>query len=146
MTFSQDLAAICRFLRQQHVLTLCASSGEDVWCANCFYVFDESGMSLYVMTQADTRHGALMVQNPRVVGTIAHQTRTVALIKGIQYRARAECLEGEAMEQAYALYCHHFPVARAVKAPLWALRLDEIKMTDNKLGFGKKRLWLREGS
>lgn len=144
MKSSQELAAICRFLGQQHVLTLCASADGDMWCANCFYVFDESSMSLCLMTETSTRHGAMMASNSRVVGTIAHQTRTVALIKGIQYQARAVLLQGDAQEQACVLYCRHFPVARAIKAPLWALELDEVKMTDNKLGFGKKLFWCRE--
>ena len=29
------------------------------------------------------------------------------------------------------------------RAPLWEIRLDEIKMTDNTLGFGNKNHWLR---
>jgi len=31
-----------------------------------------------------------------------------------------------------------------MKAPVWALTLTEIKMTDNALGFGKKLMWSRE--
>ena len=36
-----------------------------------------------------------------------------------------------------------FPVAAALKAPVWEIRLDELKFTDNTLGFGKKLHWLR---
>ncbi len=36
-----------------------------------------------------------------------------------------------------------FPVARMLSAPVWEIRLDEIKFTDNTLGFGKKMIWLR---
>jgi len=31
-----------------------------------------------------------------------------------------------------------------MKAPVWGLKLNHIKMTDNALGFGKKLLWDRE--
>jgi uncharacterized protein YhbP (UPF0306 family) len=31
-----------------------------------------------------------------------------------------------------------------VSAPLWEIVLDEVKMTDNALGFGKKIAWQRE--
>ncbi|EFG2129663.1 hypothetical protein BRV05_000298 [Escherichia coli] len=34
-------------------------------------------------------------------------------------------------------------VARMLSAPVWEIRLDEIKFTDNTLGFGKKMIWLR---
>ena len=35
-------------------------------------------------------------------------------------------------------------VARMLSAPVWEIRLDEIKFTDNTLGFGKKMIWLRD--
>jgi hypothetical protein len=34
-------------------------------------------------------------------------------------------------------------VAAALKAPVWEIRLDELKFTDNTLGFGTKLHWLR---
>lgn len=136
-----DLAFITRFLRRQHVLTLCAGSGMDMWCANCFYVFDEAQMALYLMTEKHTRHGELMQINPQVVGTIATAPRTVALIKGIQYRGEIAPLQGEAEDTARQRYCRRFPVAKVACAPLWQLTLLEIKMTNNTLGFGKKLHW-----
>lgn len=136
-----DLSIITRFLRRQHVLTLCAGSGMDMWCANCFYVFDEAPMALYLMTEKHTRHGELMQINPQVVGTIATAPRTVALIKGIQYRGEITPLQGEAEQAARQRYCCRFPVAKIASAPLWQLTLLEIKMTNNTLGFGKKLHW-----
>lgn len=136
-----DLISITRFLRQQHVLTLCAGSGMDMWCANCFYVFDEAKMALYLMTEKHTRHGKLMQTNPQIVGTIATQPRTVALIKGIQYRGEITELTGDAEYLARQRYCRRFPVAKVASAPIWQLSLLEIKMTNNTLGFGKKLYW-----
>lgn len=83
MNNPDDVLLINRFLRQQHVLTLCAGSGMDMWCASCFYVFDENQMSLFLMTEKHTRHSELMLINPQVAGTVATQSRTIALIKGI---------------------------------------------------------------
>ena len=42
-------------------------------------------------------------------------------------------------------YLKRFPFAIAVKLDLWMLPIDYIKMTDNRLGFGKKLEWVREG-
>jgi uncharacterized protein len=136
-----DLLLINRFLRQQHVLTLCTGRDMDMWCASCFYVFDEDQMALFLMTEKHTRHGELMQINPQVVGTIATQSRTVALIKGIQYRGEIAALTGEAEHTAHQRYCRRFPVANAFSAPLWQLNLLEIKMTNNISAFGKKLHW-----
>lgn len=144
MNDPEDLKIISRYLNKNHVLALCAHSQGDIWSANCFYVADVERMCLYFMTELKTRHGALMQQNPQIVGTIATQPKTVVLIKGIQYRGSAIILEGDEDASARALYCKHFPVAIKMKAPVWRLQLDEIKMTDNTLGFGKKLLWQRE--
>jgi uncharacterized protein YhbP (UPF0306 family) len=136
-----DLSMIIRFLRQQHVLTLCAGSGIDMWCANCFYAFDDKQMALYLMTEKHTRHAELMQINPQIVGTIANQPRMVALIKGIQYRGEIVLLSGDAEQAARQRYCRRFPIAKVSAAPIWQLNLLEIKMTNNTLGFGKKHHW-----
>lgn len=141
-----DLLIINRFLRQQHVLTLCTGSGMDMWCANCFYVFDEDQMALFLMTETHSRHGGLMLINSQVVGTIATQSRTVALIKGIQYRGEITVLNGGAEQTARQHYCRRFPVAKVATSPLWKLNLLEIKMTNNALGFGKKLHWQRSST
>lgn len=143
MNQTEDRLHIIRFLSKQHVLTLCAGNGLEMWCANCFYVFDAERMALWLMTEPHTRHGGLMQQNSRVVGTIAPQPKTVALIKGVQYAGEITLLAGEEDQLARARYCKRFPVAKVMKAPVWQIALQEVKMTDNTLGFGKKLYWLR---
>lgn len=66
------------------------------------------------------------------------------LIRGVQYSGRIRRLGGEEHEQAREAYVKRFPVAMKVSAPLWEIQLEELKMTDNTLGFGKKRHWRRE--
>lgn len=144
MSPSESLAAIQRYLKKQHVLSLCCGTADDLWCASCFYVFAPQQMALWIMTEGDTRHGELMQQQSRVAGTVSAQIKTVLLIKGVQYRGEIRRLTGEDEAQARAAYCQRFPVARTVSAPLWEIRLDEVKMVDNALGFGKKLLWTRE--
>lgn len=138
-----DHSHLIRYLKKQHALSLCATSGDDLWCANCFYVFDEARMAFWLMTELDTRHGALMLANPQVAGTVNGQPKTVLLIKGVQYRGRIQPLSEENEAQARHAYQKRFPIARKVKAPLWEIMLDEVKMTDNALGFGKKIVWQR---
>lgn len=141
-----DLQVISQFLLKQHVLTLCASHAGDMWCANCFYVFEPQQMALFLMTEGHTRHGELMQKNPQVVGTIATQPRSVALIKGVQYRGEISLLSDDDDKLARQRYCRRFPIAKVASAPIWRLSLQDIKMTNNTLGFGKKLYWVRDSA
>ncbi|WP_409309144.1 YhbP family protein [Pectobacterium sp. B1J-3] len=140
------LDAISRYLKKLHVLTVCVADNSDLWCASCFYTYDEQQVAFYLMTESHTRHGELMLRQSQVAGTVSGQPKSVVLIKGVQFRAQAELLQGEEEQRARACYHARFPVARAVNAPVWRLRLTELKMTDNTLGFGTKRHWQRTES
>ncbi|OTA20883.1 hypothetical protein Xbed_01142 [Xenorhabdus beddingii] len=143
MSLNKERLIICQYLAKQHVFTLCTASAQDLWCASCFYVFDADSMAFWFMTEPDTRHGQMMQQHPVVAGTVAEQTHNIAQIKGIQFRGEVIPLTGEAETVARAHYCRHFPIASTAKSPIWQLNLNEIKMVDNSLGFGKKLHWQR---
>ncbi|KNC14062.1 hypothetical protein AC790_07610 [Pantoea sp. RIT-PI-b] len=138
-----DHPHLIRYLKKQHVLSLCTTDGNDIWCANCFYVFDEASMAFWLMTEPNTRHGALMQRNPRIAGSVNGQPKSVLVIKGVQYRGVIQRLDGERETVARKAYQKRFPVAKKVTAPLWEIILDEVKMTDNALGFGKKIVWTK---
>lgn len=142
MSELDPLSAIGRYLKKQHVLSLC--SGNPLWCANCFYVYNAEKVAFWLMTETTTRHGAQIQQDPQVAGTINGQPKSVLLIKGVQYAGQIALLEGAEEQAARKAYIKRFPVAARVSAPLWEIRLDELKMTDNALGFGKKLSWVRE--
>ena len=76
-------------------------------------------------------------QQAKVAGTVNGQPKTVALIRGVQFKGEIRRLEGEESDARRKHYTRRFPVAAA--APVWEIRLDEIKFTDNTLGFGKTR-------
>lgn len=137
------LGVISRYLKKLHVLTLCVGSGDDLWCANCFYTFDERQVAFYLMTEANTRHGEMMLRYPRVAGTVNGQPKSVLLIKGVQFLGEIALLEGQEGADARSRYNTRFPISRGSNAPVWKLSLNEMKMTDNALGFGKKHLWQR---
>ncbi len=131
------------YLKKHHVLTLCAGNSDNMWAANCFYVFDEQQVAFWLMTEESTRHGQLMLQNTRVVGTVTTPPKSVMLIKGIQYAGEIFRPTEEREKLALACYQKQFPIAKAMKAPVWEIRLDELKMTNNTLGFAKKIYWQR---
>lgn len=98
-------------------------------------------MSLYFLTETTTRHGQLMLKNPIVAGTICCQSKAVAKIQGIQFTGKVHSLTGKQEQQARQNYHRRFPVAMAASIPIWQLSLQQIKMVNNKLGFGTKLIW-----
>jgi uncharacterized protein YhbP (UPF0306 family) len=118
----------------------------------------------------ETRHGREMLANPRVSGGIVLETKVVGKIRGVQVSGVAQRIGEEEngrrgeMENscspvplfAYSpvqiqqkasafkkAYLKRFPFALAAKLDLWVLQLEYVKMTDNRLGFGKKIEWRR---
>ena len=140
----ETLTAISRWLAKQHVVSWCVAKEGELWCANAFYVYDPQRVAFYLLSEETTRHGQMTGQQAPVAGTINGQPKTVALIRGVQFKGEIRLLRGEEAEEKRALYVKRFPVARMLHAPVWELRLDELKFTDNTLGFGKKLHWLRD--
>ncbi|STC78513.1 conserved protein, UPF0306 family [Escherichia coli] len=108
-----------------------------------FYLFDAQKVAFYILTEEKTRHAQMSGPQAAVAGTVNGQPKTVALIRGVQFKGEIRRLEGEESDLARQAYNRRFPVARMLSAPVWEIRLDEIKFTDNTLGFGKKMIWLR---
>lgn len=134
---------IFTYLKKQHVLSLCCSFDDDIWCANCFYVFDEKEVAFYLMTSTESRHSKLMLNNHLVAGTVNGQPKNISLIKGIQYKGVISLLAEENKNDALSLYTKRFPIAKIKSQPLWKIEISELKFTNNVLGFGKKSDWHR---
>lgn len=139
----ETLATINRWLAKQHVVTWCVQEKGEMWCANAFYVYDPEHVAFYVLSEDKTRHAQMTGLQAKVAGTVNGQPKTVALIRGVQFAGEIRRLDGEESDAQRKRYLRRFPVARAMSAPVWEIRLDELKFTDNTLGFGKKFYWLR---
>lgn len=126
------------FLGKHHLLSL-ATSGKRLWCASMFFAYDAEETAFIVASDQDTEHMGNVLQNVYVAGTVALETKAVGKIQGIQfYGEMTLCNKGS------DIYFKVFPFARVMNPTLWKIRLNEIKMTDNTLGFGKKLIWRRD--
>lgn len=132
---------IIRFFKKHHVLTIATTDGIEPWCANCFYVYLEDENALVFTTDSDTRHGKEFVKNPLVAGSVVLETRIIGKIRGIQFQGLVSEPERELLAKARNAYIKRFPVAMLMETHLWIVTLTHIKMTDNRLGFGKKMVW-----
>lgn len=135
---------IIKFFRKHHVLTVATSVNNEPWCANCFYVYLEDENALVFTTDAETRHGREFVLNTTVAGSVVLETMIIGKIRGIQFQGTVSEPEGELLDKAKTAYLKRFPVAALMDTRLWIVKLSYIKMTDNRLGFGKKLIWNSE--
>ena len=133
------------FLKKHHVMTLSTCVDQQPWCANCFYAFSEEKMSLIFTSDFETRHIKEIIQNSRVAGSIVLETSVIGKIQGIQFSGDLFLVNGNEAKQTITVYLKRFPFATLMNTTLWELRIDYAKMTDNRLGFGKKLIWEREG-
>jgi len=135
---------IIRFFRKHHVLTVATAVADEPWCANCFYVYMEDENALVFTTGSDTRHGREFKLNPVVAGSVVLETKIVGRIRGIQFQGIVSEPDNDLLARAKRCYLKRFPVAALMDTQLWIVRLTYIKMTDNRLGFGKKLRWSKD--
>lgn len=132
---------IIDFINQHHVLTLATCVENNPWCANCFYVYLEDENCLVFTSDDATKHVQDVSANSKVAGSVVLETGIVGKIRGIQFRGIMEIPQNDLASKAKLAYLKKFPVAVLMKTSLWIVKLNYIKMTDNRLGFGKKLIW-----
>ena len=132
---------IIDFIQEHHLLNLSTSKENIPYCCNVFYVYDKGRNSFIFSSDTTTKHAQDFIENPQVAGTIALETKDVEKIQGVQLLGTITELKAEELNNATKQYLKEFPYAEKMKLHLWKMKLTFIKMTDNKLGFGKKLIW-----
>jgi len=132
---------IIDFIQEHHLLTLSTSKENIPYCCNVFYIYDEKNNSLIFSSDIKTKHAKDFTENPNVAASIALETKDVEKIQGVQLLGKITELKGEELNNATKQYLKEFPYAEKMKPQLWEMKLTFIKMTHNKLGFGKKLIW-----
>ncbi|MCX6311197.1 MAG: hypothetical protein NT084_06110 [Bacteroidetes bacterium] len=137
-------SAISSFINSQTNLTYCTCIGDVPHCANCFFAWNEELNALIFKSDNTTRHIQEALKNNHVAGTILPDKLEKGKIKGIQFSGTFLIPTAENLNIAKESYYNKYPFARVIPGEIWAILLEEIKMTDNTLGFGKKLLWERK--
>ena len=132
---------IIHFLNEHHLLTLATSQNNKPYCCNLFYVYDRVSNQLIFSTETKTKHAQDFITTTNVAGSIAFETKEVSKIQGVQLLGTILELKAERLKIAEEQYIRAFPYAENMEIHLWAMTLSFIKMTHNKLGFGKKLIW-----
>lgn len=129
------------FIAQQKVFTMATCKDDLTYCASCFYAYDAVNQLLIFSSENHTNHIQQAIESTSVSGTINKENKTVAKIQGIQFAGEFINPTEEQQKTLYSIYYKRFPFAKAKPAPIWAIQLTWIKMTDNTLGFGTKLEW-----
>jgi uncharacterized protein YhbP (UPF0306 family) len=133
---------ILSFIKKHHVLTLSTAKNNVPYSCSCFYVFDEKNLRFIFTSEEKTRHAQELLENKNAAVNIFLETKIIGKIQGIQACGEVKQLRTEeAFKQARKLYLYRFPYAVFSIKDLWAFEVNYIKLTDNRLGFGKKIIW-----
>ena len=132
---------IIDFINKHHLLTLATSQNNNPYCCNVFYVYDAVNNQLIFSSDTKTKHAQDFIVNQNVAGTIALETKEIIKIQGVQLLGTIQELKAEDLKIAKEQYIKVFSYAEKMELQLWAMQLNFIKMTHNKLGFGKKLIW-----
>ncbi len=130
-----------KLLKHHHLLAIATSANDIPWCASCFYVWNNKEQWFVITTDPETRHGSQFLSNSNVAGIIALETHRVGRIRGVQFTGTVTEATGDTLTSARKDYLLRFPYALAADLHLWIIRPDHIKLTDNRMGFGKKIAW-----
>ena len=132
---------IIDFINEHHLLTLATSKNNTPYCSSVFYVYDAVSNQLIFSSDTKTKHAQDFIANPNVAGTIALETKEISKIQGVQLLGKIKELKGEELKIANKQYLKAFSYAANMNIHLWVMQLNFIKMTHNKLDFGKKIVW-----
>ena len=132
------------FFNEHHVLTLATSVDNKVYCANCFYTYLADKNTFVFSSDIDTKHISNVLLNNNVAASIVLETKTIGKIQGAQITGKLIEAKGDELKMVNKAYLKAFPYAILKSTKLWILDVDFIKMTDNRLGFGKKLIWKKE--
>jgi len=136
----EPLKKIEAFLAEHHLLSLATSQKNRPQSASLFYAYNSEEKTLLVASDTKTEHIQNVLANNKVSGTVALETDEIGKIRGIQFTATMQ----QANKEEGQLYFKAFPYAKVMRPQLWVIKLEKVKMTDNRLGFGKKLFWSRE--
>lgn len=130
---AQTCASIC-----------CISEHGMPWCFSCFFEWNPEEGLLYFKSSTAARHSMMLKGNLAIAGTVLPDKLNKLMVKGVQFKGIVLAPSAAASKAAAAFYHNKNPMALAIPGETWAVQLNYLKMTDSKLGFGKKIIWERE--
>ena len=119
-------------------MSLATSFEDELSVCSLFYAYSKELNAFVVASSDATTHIKHIKNNPNIAANILLETKSVGKIQGLQLRGKFKELEDNSLKK---LYFKTFPYALALHPKLWQIEVAYFKLTDNRLGFGKKIIW-----
>ncbi len=133
-----NLEKISLFISKHHVMSMATTNNAELSVCSLFYAYDADKLCFVVASSDETLHVKHVLQNSAVAGNILLETDEVGRIQGLQFRAVMQEVHDDALKK---LYFKTFPYALVMLPKLWQIKVNYFKLTDNRLGFGKKIIY-----
>lgn len=137
---------IITFIKEHHLFTISSSVGDQPWAAHCFYTYMELENLFVFTSDLKTKHVSDFIKNPKAALSVALETDVIGKIQGLQVTGNVTRPEGRMLIKAKSRYLKRFPFAILMNTTIWVFLPEYMKMTDNRLGFGKKLVWEATGN
>ncbi len=131
---------IVKFIDKHFVLTLATVVDNSAHVSSIFYAFCPETNSFIFSSDHQTKHIQDITSNNSVGISIVLETKVVGKIQGLQAKAKVHRVDADDKHSS-GVYFKRFPFALAMETTLWRAELTYAKLTDNRLGFGKKLIW-----
>lgn len=139
------LQEISDFINTNKVASVCGVNQDLApYCFNCFYSFDLRNHLLFFKSSSDSYHSKILVNNPKISGTILPNELKLLAIQGIQFTGTILYDHFPDGVRPDVSYHKTYPFALARPGHVWCIELETVKMTDNTRIFGRKIEWLKQ--
>lgn len=135
---------ILSFLKKQSAASIsCVNELNEPYSFSCFFAFNPTEKLLYFKSPVAAYHSKVLLQNPKISGTIMPDKLNKLAIKGIQFTGAMLTEEDPVCRDASKIYHSKFPLALAIPGVVWVIQLNQVRMIDNFPGRFKKYAWER---
>jgi uncharacterized protein YhbP (UPF0306 family) len=136
---------IIEFLEKQTCASICCLDEDNrPWCFSCFFIFNPGEGLLYFKSSPGANHSSMMKKVPLIAGTVLPDKLNKLRTQGIQFEGVVLDSMDRLTLGASQYYHKKNPLALAIPGDVWTIQVNRIKMTDSKMGFGKKIAWSRQ--
>lgn len=136
---------IIEFLEKQTCASICCLDEDNrPWCFSCFFIFNPGEGLLYFKSSPGANHSSMMKKVPLIAGTVLPDKLNKLRTQGIQFDGVVLDSMDRLTLGASQYYHKKNPLALAIPGDVWTIQVNRIKMTDSKMGFGKKIVWSRQ--
>ena len=136
---------ISEFLSECRVMSMATVAGKCPYCAPVFFAWDNSQQYFIVKSSASTIHFANAVYSGIAAGSVLPDVTQIAHIRGLQFNGICRTpVDSDEDIRIRKLYYSRYPIGKLIDGDFLLIFPDNFKYTDNRMGFGKKLLWVRQ--